>query len=1282
MYRSGNRRFTSLLAIVLSFVGLLGFLATNQSALAQSSNGQITGLVTDSTGAAMLEADVAATNTATGVSTTTRTNSSGVYVLPQLLPGSYEVKVTKTGFGTSSRKDLIVRTGDKLSLNFTLKPGSVQETVNVNATALLNADQSASAQVLDNKMITELPQLNRNTLDLAGVIPAIQGQGPPADQISTLGNATYFIANSGNSYSVAGGQVNGTNISVDGNQVQDQEFNATNRSVPTPDEVGEFRVESGILTADHGRYSGGVISVNTQSGTNRYHGRLFEYFRNQILNANQWAQNAVTPTVPRQAFHQNDYGLTFGGPVSIPHVYSGKDRTFFFFGWEGERFNQSQNVVSSVPTLLNRQGDFSQTVINYQNGLPVYATIFDPFHGSNVGGNWVRPQYAQAKICSQADITGGTCPAGNESLSLQSALFSNYMSLWPLPNHAPAANSDHVGNYYSTIHTTRPTDRFFLRLDENVANNQRVNFSISRSNMTNSIPAPYFHGSGSVTTDLDWTGSLQYNWTLSPTSILDAHIGFGVADLVSDGVSGWGSSPDPKIDTSKWPFDPLIINNPAKSTVNIPPGISICGFDCVGGYDKVGGAEFDSFINQNVNGSIAYTKVFHRHTIKTGFDLYFLRFREKGGDRTGVAWVNPGGGSNQDWNNVDNLTGSPLAELMMGSSNVFQWGNWNITPYGWNQAAYVMDDWKVNNKLTVQMGLRWDHDGARKPQNTNASTPIMYDMNAKNVLTPNAGWNWGQVTAAVPGLANLPQPAWLSQGATGRVALLGTPEYPQKNLYSTEKLNFQPRLGIAYALNDNTVLHGSTGIIYQGLGGLSTDWFSFYYNSVTFNQIATLDGQNWVSEFGRDHGLGTFPTQSGGTNLGYYPPIRTNQEYGFQTFGAAASLDQGGTTISHFQSPEEYSWDFSVQHQLAKNWVATVDYTGIRGIHLLMPVWNWSTNNIPLQYYKLGNNLSTQVPNPFFGQSQTFASEPTVSLSQLLGLSPQYSQVSPGQATWGRSFSNFLNMQVQGRNYHGLTLLASYSIRKTLTNTAGKDIQHNGPAGRGLLQDPHNLMEAYGVALYEMPQTMLLNYSYELPFGNGRSFMNHGNGIGYKVLDTAIGGWSVAGISTYNPKGTPVLVPDVSTGTTVPGAALRYSLAPGVNARRSNAEYSQALAFNGGFVKGSAGEGVLNPAAFVTTPDYGLSNAPFVFPNLRNPGSFFTDATLLKKFYFSREADRYVELRVEALNIFNHANYGPIDNNPNSSTFGAVQGKGINLQQGFNLNNPPRTMQIGLRIFF
>ena len=1284
------------------FAAAVLLMAMSQSVLAQSSNGQVTGLVMDSTGAAVEGASIIATNTATGVAYATKSNSSGVYVVPQLVPGPYKVSLSKDGFATVERTQLTVRTGDHLSLDFSLKPATTKEIVTVTESApLLQTDQTSASTVLDNKMITELPQLNRNSLDLTAVTPQVQGKGPLSDQISTLGNATYLIANNGNSYAVAGGQVNGTSISVDGNQLQDSEFNAVNRAIPTPDSIGEFRVESGVLTADHGRYSGGVITMSTKSGTNQLHGRLFEYFRNQIMNSNGWQNNDIGAS--RQAFHQNNYGLSLGGPLSIPHLYNGSGRTFFFFGWEGERYTTGAVVSTTVPTLLQQQGDFSQTIIDYQNGSPIYAGIFDPYHldasgnrmqygsvpGAPVGANG----FSGSKICSHADVAAGTCPAASQGLSLESTLFAHYMALYPQPNHVANSNDGYSNNRLDTIAVTRPTDRFFLRLDENISNSQRLNLSISRTHMTNSIPAPWLHAARSYTYDHDVTGSLQYNWVVSPTSILDVHLGFGVAKLYSDGVSGDGSQPDPNIDTTTWGYDPLVVNNPSRSTSHIPPVLNIIPVNAVGSkpFSNVGGSEFDTFINQTTNGTVAFTKVIGRHTLKVGYEQYFYRFSEIGGDHTGVAWINNGGGSVQNWQNSgDVTTGFPLAELMMGSSHVFQWGNWQITPYGFNEAGYAMDDWKVNRKLTVQMGLRWDHDGGRTPRDFGISSPLTYDINARNVLNPISSWNWGQVTSVIPGLSSSPQPGWLMQGTTGRVVLLNSPEYPQKNSYNTDWTNFQPRLGLAYAFDDKTVVHASAGVIDEGLNGLSTDWFSFYYNTITMNQISSLDGQHWVSELGPDHGLGTFPTQASGSHLGYSLPVKTNQQYGDITFGQAANPTQGGAaTLNHFKSPTDYTWDVSVQRQIGATWTATVDYTGVRGIHLLMPLWNWSLNNVPLQYYSLGttyeaanpgsNVFSSPVPNPFYGLSQTFASETTLPLGQVLGLSPQYANTTPGQATWGRSLSNFLNMQIQSRSYHGLTLLASYNIRKTLTNTWGKDIQHGGPAGSGYLQNPHNLMEAYGVAGYESPQTLLLNYSYELPFGHGRQFMSHGDGFGYKILDQVVGGWNLAGVTTWNPKGTPLLVPQVQGGLTVPGAALRYSLAPGVKVKQSS-NYSAALVDpNTGqfFNNNSSPSRVLNRAAFVKTPDFTLANSPFVFSNVRNPGAFYTDATLLKKFPIANEGATYFELRLEAQNIFNHANYNNIDNNPNDPTFGGILGKG-----GLPGSPTQRIMQVGARIFF
>jgi hypothetical protein len=498
---------------------------------------------------------------------------------------------------------------------------------------------------------------------------------------------------------------------------------------------------------------------------------------------------------------------------------------------------------------------------------------------------------------------------------------------------------------------------------------------------------------------------------------------------------------------------------------------------------------------------------------------------------------------------------------------------------------------------------------------------------------------------------------------------LGTKEYPQKNLYTTNIANLQPRLGVNWAINDKTVVHLSGGMIDQGLNGLATDWLSFYYNSNTFNQVSSTDGQHWISEWGGDHGLPAFPAVTGG-NLGWVPPLTNNQDYWYASYGAAGNFDQTGTTINHYDTPTDYMWGLSLQRQLNNNWAVTADYLGVKGVHLLTNVWGWSLNNIPLQYYSLGDHLNDQVPNPFFGQSLNFSAQPTVSLSQLLGLSPQYAgtnSTTPGQASWGKSFSNFVNLQIQGRNYHGLELLAAYSIRKTLTNTSSTDIHVFGSTA-GALQNPHNLMEGYGVAPYEMPQTMKLNYSYDLPYGRGRMWGSAPQGAGQHVLDAVAGGWSLAGITTWSVHGTPVQVPHVDGGNQAPGAAIRWSFG-NQSFRKSGAGYNEALVVNGGFVNQS-GAGVLNPSSLTRTPDYSLANSPVFFSNLRNPGMFTTDASILKRFYIG-EKSRYIEARLEAENILNHANFGSIINDPDSPVFGGINGK-----------TGQRVMQVGVRFFF
>jgi hypothetical protein len=212
-------------------------------------------------------------------------------------------------------------------------------------------------------------------------------------------------------------------------------------------------------------------------------------------------------------------------------------------------------------------------------------------------------------------------------------------------------------------------------------------------------------------------------------------------------------------------------------------------------------------------------------------------------------------------------------------------------------------------------------------------------------------------------------------------------------------------------------------------------------------------------------------------------------------------------------------------------------------------------------------------------------------------------------------------------------------------------------------------MEGYSVADYELPQTMKVNYSYDLPFGRDRQWLNQPEGVSGHVLDALVGGWAVAGISTWNPKGTPVQVPSVDGGNQAPGAALRWSFL-NKNFKRSGASYGKALVVNGAF-SNTSGPGVLNTSAFSRTPDYTLANSPVFFSNLRNPGAFYTDASVLKKFYLTNDKARYFELRIEALNILNHPVFGSIIADPDSPTFGGINGK-----------SGQRVMQAGLRFFF
>lgn len=1231
-------------------VSLCLLLAPGSPAFAQTSNAEITGLVIDPSGASVPGVQTRVVNIDTNVTVTAETNTSGVYAVSQLVPGVYRVATAKTGFKTIEETNVVLRIGDRLTLNFVLEVSTTRQQITVTSQAPLVATSDArNADVLDNRMLTELPQVNRNTLDYMEAMPAVQGGGP-----QYLGSASYMVGLEGATYSVGGGQSNGTSVSIDGGAMNEGDSNVLNRAVPSPDAVGELRVQSGVLTADYGRYSGGIITASTKSGTNQFHGKAFEYFRNQLMNANTWYNNnhgiSTTPS------HQNNFGGAIGGPVWIPKLYNGRNQTFFFVAEEGQVFKTGSVAESSVPTAEERQGTFTDTIGHYDpaTGLPVPMHIFDPYNAyTDSNGNWVRPEFPNAVIPPQDWAKPG----------------HTLLNLYPSPNHAPLYNTSNQNNYWSSIQNTLPIDRLTVRVDENMSAAHRLNLRVSRYDASDNTSAPFRDGIASVENDLDYSGSLQYVWAASPTIVFEARAGFSYSNLLIAN----GMIPDPSIDTTTMGFDPKLFANGNVLNTHIFPGGS---FGSVG-YTPLGGYYPDRQPAANYNATAALTKIWGRHTIKAGFEYYHTAMHEFGGEQSGADRIYAGCsgascGTRQLWN-ADNNTGYAAADLLLGSATINTWGQFNYSPFQRSFAGYAMDDWRVSSKLTVQLGLRIDHDGPKRMHY--AKTGVVWDFTAKNVLTPNANWNWSQVQAADPALANVAQPGWVTNGVTGRVGLLDTPEYPGNELYTTNAVVPQPRLGISYAPNPKTVIHASGGTIYQGLYGMGIDaGGDIYYGRTTFDQILTLDGQHWISELGTERGLGSFPVQPDGTSLGYFPPVTTNKGYWNMTYGSIPSPSAGVPNLlaPHQNSPQEYEWGLTIQRQLGTSWVATAEYTGIHGIHMVQPLagygGDFNFTNVDPQFDSLGSALYDPVPNPFYGQSAPFSGEQTIPLYHLLSSMPQYSAAGLSMGTVGYMKANYLNMQVQSHSYHGLALLASYSIRKTLTTSAAKDFRNLGPAAYGILQEPNNLNEAYGVATYEVPQRLLMDYSYDLPVGRGRHFLGSSSNFAGKVLDKVIGGWGIAGITSFWPHGTPVPAPDVPNGNGAPNEAVRYS----VNGNYKNSGFSSSCGLlNDDVFTSSTPCHYFNPAAFVRTPDYTLGNLPLYFPNVRNPGGFSTDGTVLKNFYFDGEHKRYLNVRVEAFNIFNHPNYGSLNANPADIGFGGVYGKSGN-----------RVMQIGARIFF
>lgn len=714
----------------------------------QESRGALTGTVSDPTGAAVPGAQVIAKHLGTNVESKTQTNEAGLYVVPFLNTGTYSITVSAGGFKTITQTGVEVSINQRLQLDFILEVGSLAEQVTVSASAeLLNTTNAVRSTTLNTQQVADLPLLGKNPYALSYHALGIQ-------HINPQGSITDRPYDNGgmDAISVNGGRAFTNEYLLDGAPNTNTERSRPNSLsfVPPPEATEEVNVMSNNYDAQYGRTGGGVIAATLKSGTNQLHGAIYEYFRNEKLNANTWQANRQG--LPRAPFRWNQPGVTINGPVYIPKLYDGRNRTFFLASWEGIYQNIPNNPLQTVPSLQQRNGDFSN--LRTAAGQPI--VIYDPLTTRLAGNTYVRDPFP-----------GNSIPA--ERIDPVARRILQYI---PEPNFPADANG--LNNYSprSGLVTRERYNAFTTKIDQILTPNHRLAFTWVRNNRWQTGPdfgwkSPVLGPNNFQRKNLG--SGLQATSTLSPTLVLTTR--FGVTQHTFANYMFGGS------------FDPAALGFPASQVSQAQgqffPVIGMTNYTGLG----QGGNNADISTNWYLTSSAV--KVVEKHSVKFGGEVRVLfdnlpNYSFATFNFTPLwTQANPIAASN--------LAGNAFASFLLGYANDTSSSNYNATP-AWGSryyGLYIQDDWRITRKLTINIGGRWDYD-----------SPWTERYNRMN-----AGFG---LTSASPIKA---------PGLDLKGGLLFTS--PGNRLpYKRDLNNFQPRLGMAWQFAQKSVFRAGYGMSY------------------------------------------------------------------------------------------------------------------------------------------------------------------------------------------------------------------------------------------------------------------------------------------------------------------------------------------------------------------------------------------------------------------------------------------------------------------------------------
>lgn len=771
---------------------------------------QLSGIVQDENGATVPGAKVTLSNPDVNFSREVTTGDNGLYSFTLIPPGKYGFKVEKTGFNAFLQSNVVLAVGQASTLNAQLQVGNVNQVVEVTAAApILNTGSADIGSEVSSKQAVELPLNIRNVYGLVELDSSVnnsqqnQALNPPGSQ----GNVDQDIA----FFNFGGGRFGTTAFLLDGAWDGAGDWDGV-IYVPSVDELQEFRIQTNTFSPQYGLSMGNVVNAVTKSGTRSFHGDAFEFLRNSDLDANNYFNNLNG--LQRPHFERNQFGFTAGGPVYIPHFYKQRDKTFIFGTYEGLRQQTPTTLVATVPTALQRAGNFSQT-FNQDGSL---ATIYNPFTTRLVNGQYVRDPF----------------PGNVIDPRFFDPVAANLLKYYPAPNR-PGNSLTGVNNFVGTAGLPTNSDQYTVRVDENISEKQNFFARWSQKRQFKQLQGEFFGandpgGNGTLAPDNRLEGGAGYTLLFSPTFVMSLNFGWGrwVEGRVPQGV----------------PFDVTTVGLPASLNTYNPPG----AFPTLNltGYQNLGSGGLNSTPREARTAGADFTRTLGAHSLSMGFTaiaFYLNTFN------SAQAQFNfsPSFTQGPFPTAANTNTGSAAASFLLGTGDN---GNSNITysaeaafskkDYGW----YFNDDWKASRSLTLNLGVRYDIQTAP----TDRFNRLSYFTFAPN-----------PISSQLPGM-NLP----------GNLVYTNS---SNRGVYNTNYTNFAPRVGLSYSPTQRFVFRAGYGLFYTpamefgDYQGLSLNGFS-----QTTPYIGTLDGVTPANLLSNPFPTGLLApageTQGGATNVG------------------------------------------------------------------------------------------------------------------------------------------------------------------------------------------------------------------------------------------------------------------------------------------------------------------------------------------------------------------------------------------------------------------------------